>query len=65
MGVAPPPLVPFAEAAVAMSPMALEFWSDNRRISNRRMHDKLVPELRYPSYREGIAAIVDAAPGEV
>ena len=65
LGVAPPPLVPFAEAAVAMSPMALEFWSDNRRISNRRMHDKLVPELRYPSYREGIAAIVDAAPGEV
>jgi hypothetical protein len=59
LGVAPPPLIPFAEAEKAMSPMAREFWSDNRRIDNRRMHATVLPKLRYPTYREGIKAIVD------
>jgi nucleoside-diphosphate-sugar epimerase len=60
LGVAPPPLVPFAEAEAAMSAMAREFWADDRRIDNRRMHEELGVSLRYPSYREGLRAILAA-----
>lgn len=60
LGVAPPPLVPFAEAEASMSAMAREFWADDRRIDNRRMHEELGVTLRYPSYREGLRAILAA-----
>ncbi len=61
LGVEPPPLVPFDEAVKDMSPMAREFWADSRQISNRRMHDELGVTLRYPSYREGLRAILSEA----
>ena len=51
-----PPLQRFAAIAPAMSPMALSFWADNRRISNQRLCRELGYRLRYPSYREGFAA---------
>ncbi|MFM8935926.1 MAG: SDR family oxidoreductase [Vulcanococcus sp.] len=51
-----PPLQRFAAIAPAMSPMALSFWADNRRVSNRRLCQELGYRLRYPSYREGFAA---------
>jgi nucleoside-diphosphate-sugar epimerase len=35
MGVEPPPEVPFAEAE--MSPMALSFWGENKRVSNQKI----------------------------
>ena len=53
-----PPAVPFAEAAKTMSPMARAFWSDNRRVRNARMHRLLRAPLRYPTWREGLAAIL-------
>jgi nucleoside-diphosphate-sugar epimerase len=55
----PPPLVPFEEAARAFSPMARSFWTDNRRVSNAKMHAELGITLQYPSYREGLKAIAD------
>ncbi len=58
LGVDPPPLVPFDEAAKDMSPMAREFWADRRTISNRRMHEELGVGLKYPNYREGLSAIL-------
>lgn len=60
LGVPSPPLVPFAEAAKAMSPMALSFWRDNRRVVNRRIKEELGVTLKYPSYREGLQAILAA-----
>ena len=51
-----PPLQRFEAIAPAMSPMALSFWADNRRVSNRRLCQELGYRLRYPSYREGFAA---------
>jgi len=50
--------VPYAEAEAGMSAMARELWSDSRRIDNRRMHEVLGVALSYPSYREGLAAIL-------
>ena len=41
LGREPPPEIPFAEAAPTMSPMALSFWQDCRRVRN----DKLKREL--------------------
>ena len=46
----------FEAIAAQMSPMALSFWADNRRVSNRLLCGELGYQLRYPSYREGFAA---------
>ena len=34
LGLAPPPAISFKEARAAMSPIALSFWLENRRIAN-------------------------------
>ena len=57
--VAPPPEVPFAEAAKTMTPMALSFYRDNKRVANARMKRELGLTLRYPTYREGLRALHD------
>ena len=56
LGMPSPPVVPFEEARAAMSPMALSFWSENRRVANAATKAALGIEWRYPSYREGLAA---------
>ncbi len=56
LGRALPPLVPFDDAG--LSPMARSFYDDNKRVSNRRIKIELGVALRYPTYREGLAAIL-------
>jgi nucleoside-diphosphate-sugar epimerase len=56
LGMPPPPAVPFEEARASMSPMALSFWSENRRVANAATKAALGIEWRFPSYREGLAA---------
>ena len=51
-----PPLQRFEAIAPAMSPMALSFWADNRRVSNHLLCQELGYRLRYPTYREGFTA---------
>jgi nucleoside-diphosphate-sugar epimerase len=58
LGVDPPPLVPWAEAE--MSAMALTFWQDNKRVDNARVHRELGVQFRYPTYREGLRAVLAA-----
>ena len=58
LGVAPPPLVALEEAG--LSPMGLSFWQDNKRVSNRRLHEELGVDLAYPSYKAGLDAILAA-----
>ncbi len=55
MGVAPPPEVPFDQAE--LSPMARSFYEGNRRVANRRIKADFGVVLRYPTYREGLAAL--------
>ena len=57
LGVEPPPMTPFDEAAKAMTPMGLSFWEDNRRVRNNRIKDELGVTLAYPTYREGLRAL--------
>lgn len=56
LGVEPPPEVDFE--AADMTAMARSFYGDNKRVSNARMKRELKYVPRYPSYREGLAAIL-------
>jgi nucleoside-diphosphate-sugar epimerase len=58
LGMAPPPLTPFSEAV--LSPMVRSFWADNKRVANALVKRELGVEFAYPSYREGLAAILAA-----
>ncbi len=60
LGVPPPPLVPFAEAESGMSAMGRTFWSDNRRVRSEATQAALGRRWRYPTYREGLRAILQA-----
>ncbi|HZT20460.1 MAG TPA: SDR family oxidoreductase [Dongiaceae bacterium] len=61
LGIAPPPLVPFAEAR--LSPMALSFYRDSKRVRNDRIKRELGLRLAHPDYRAGLAAILRAEQG--
>ncbi|MDB6000600.1 MAG: NAD(P)-dependent oxidoreductase [Rhizobacter sp.] len=51
-----------AEAAEYFSPMAMSFMDESRRIGNDRLKHELGVRLRYPTVREGLAAIAPAVP---
>ncbi|MBS0561322.1 MAG: SDR family NAD(P)-dependent oxidoreductase [Proteobacteria bacterium] len=58
LGLPVPPLVPFDAAWESMSPMARSFWAENRKVDCRRTKSALGIEWRYPSYRDGLRAIL-------
>lgn len=64
LGVGPPPAVRFEDAAPRMSPMARSFWAENRRVSSAATRKALGIAWRYPSWREGLAAIFREERGE-
>jgi len=41
-----------------LSPMALAFFRDNKRVSNRLLHAELLPQLKYPSFRDAIPTLL-------
>jgi nucleoside-diphosphate-sugar epimerase len=55
-----PPAIPWEEAAPAMTPMARSFYAESRKVRNDKLKRELGVVLRYPTYREGLKAIVDA-----
>jgi nucleoside-diphosphate-sugar epimerase len=56
LGVVPPPEVDIGDAD--LSPMARSFYRDNKRVRNDRIKEELGVLLRWPSYREGLAALL-------
>ncbi|UWQ83487.1 SDR family oxidoreductase [Leisingera caerulea] len=58
LGLPMPAEVPFDEAG--MTPMARSFYGENKRVRNRRIKDELGVELLYPTYREGLRAVLNA-----
>jgi nucleoside-diphosphate-sugar epimerase len=58
LGIAPPPEIAFADAATTLSPLALSFFADNKRVSNARIKQRLGVRLAYPDYRTGLRAIL-------
>lgn len=57
MGVDMPPVQSFDEAAKEMSPMALTFWNDNKRVDNSKIKTELGYVLQYPDHRSGLEAV--------
>ncbi len=49
-----PPIEPFQIAAKKMSPMALSFWQENRRVSNQMLCNELHYSLVHPNYQAGL-----------
>ncbi len=56
LGLEPPPLIAVEDAG--LSEAAMSFYTDNKRVSNQRMKSALAIELKYPTYREGLSAIL-------
>ncbi len=56
LGVDPPAEEPFETAE--MSPLGRSFYVDNKRVRNERIKADLGYVLRYPSYREGLTALL-------
>ncbi|MBT7666746.1 MAG: SDR family oxidoreductase [Rhodospirillaceae bacterium] len=56
LGLSPPDEVPFEQAD--LSPMAVSFYSDNKRVSNERITQELGIVLQYPTYRAGLEALL-------
>lgn len=59
LGIKPPPPMPYEQAVKTMSPMALSFWAENRKVSAEKTKSRLGLAWRYPTYREGLAAILN------
>jgi nucleoside-diphosphate-sugar epimerase len=60
LGREPPPEIPYAEAAPAMSEMARSFYMDSKRVANTRIKTELGVKLAYPDYRTGLKALLAA-----
>ena len=56
-----PPEIDFETAD--LSPMARSFYGENKRVRNRLIREELGVRLTYPTYREGLAALVADARG--
>jgi nucleoside-diphosphate-sugar epimerase len=61
LGLEPPPEEPFDEAR--LSPMAAEFYADDKRVSIARAKSLLQFVPVYPTYREGLRALARAGEG--
>jgi nucleoside-diphosphate-sugar epimerase len=57
LGMTPPPAQDFATAP--MTPMQASFYADNKRCSNAAIKAALGIELLYPTYRQGLAQILE------
>ena len=58
LGVEPPPEVALADAK--LPPQAQRFYAESKRVSNARAKAELGWRPAYPSYREGLQAILEA-----
>jgi nucleoside-diphosphate-sugar epimerase len=63
LGTVLPPKIPFAEAAKTMTPMALSFYGESKRVRNVKLKRELGVTLHYPTYREGLRALFEAGEG--
>jgi len=55
-----PPAIPYDQIAPSMTPMARSFYADSRRVRNTLIKDELGVRLAYPTYREGLRAILSS-----
>lgn len=63
LGLPLPPAAPYE--AAEMTPMARSFYAENKRVRNNRIKDELGVKLLYPSYRDGLPALLKSELTEV
>ncbi len=56
LGIKVPPDIPFGSAD--LTPMARSFYAESKRVRNDRMLRELSITLRYPTYRDGLKALM-------
>ena len=56
----PPPEIAFDDAE--LSPMGRSFYAESKRVANTRIKEELGYQLIYPSYREGLTALLATLP---
>jgi nucleoside-diphosphate-sugar epimerase len=61
IGVTPPAEIAFEDARKTMTPFAISFYGESKRVRNDRIKAVLGVSLRYPTYREGLRALAAAA----
>lgn len=59
LGLAPPPLEPYALVESSLPEMTRSFYRDSKRVDNTKMKRELGVRLTYPTYREGLKSLVD------
>jgi nucleoside-diphosphate-sugar epimerase len=59
LGKTAPPAIALADAWPGMSEMARSFWSENRRVDSAATQRALDYRWKYPSFREGLKAILE------
>ena len=59
LNIDPPPAEPFEEASRSLSEMAISFYMDSKRVKNDLIKRELGVTLRYPTYREGLKALLN------
>lgn len=59
-GLPRPPRVSRLEAATVMSPLMLSYFSESRRLENRKLRQRLGAPLLYPDLAHGLAAAIAA-----
>jgi len=57
LGLPPPPEVAFEDAD--LTPMARSFYGESKRVRNGKTKQELGVRLLYPTYREGLAAVLE------
>ena len=56
LGIEPPPEIPFESAE--LSPMGRSFYAESKRCRNDRIKTELGVALKFPTYREGLRALL-------
>ncbi len=58
-GASQPEMLTPEEGECVLSPAMLDFFRDNKRVSNRLLHAELLETLNYPDFRIGIKALIE------
>jgi len=58
LGAPTPVMLTPEEGARQLSPAMVNFFGDNKRMSNRLLHRELLPKLKYPSFRTGLVSLL-------
>ena len=63
IGAPVPELLTPEEGERVLSAAALDFFRDNKRVSNRLLHAELLAELHYPTFRDAVPSLLREAAG--